>query len=89
MLNTAETMMTELNAQELEQIAGGTETSAKGRGRVNFVLYTYYVDKLYDKYNCRGKGIRYLKKQCTADEKAKIHDMWHDFIDLIPEKDPA
>lgn len=68
------TNMNELKLNELAYIDGGDSIDA-------FDVYAQYVDTLYAKYQCKGKGgIRYLKTQCTPEERDKLVDLWHAFL---------
>ena len=38
--------------------------------------YIGYVNSLYDKYCCLGKGLRYLMSVCTPEEVAKMRELY-------------
>ena len=68
------TEMTELELREMDHINGGDSSDA-------FTVYAEYVDMLYAKYNCKSKGgIRCLKTQCTPEERARLIELWHAFL---------
>ena len=62
--------MMELDIEEIGKVYGGTSADT-------FMDYAEYLDTLYAKYNCKGKGLKFLKTQCTPAEKAKIRELWN------------
>ena len=61
----------ELNPEDFENVVGGGEALLPA-----FQQYAEYVDELYEKYGCRGKGIGFLKSVCTLEEKSEINELW-------------
>lgn len=61
----------ELDPQELKAAVGGLDDNDP------FIIYANYVDSLYEKYGCRGMGMKYLKTVCTPEEKARIRELWN------------
>ena len=62
----------ELELNELENVSGGMDSSEA------FDVYADYVNTLFAKYNVHK--VRDLKKVCTPEEKARIIELYHEFL---------
>ena len=74
MKNEMNATVMELETGELEMVVGGDVLDDV------FMQYVDYVNSLYDKYNCWGKGIRYLKTVCTLEELSDMGELWDIFV---------
>ena len=69
---TKNEMLMELGIEELEQVGGSFDSSEA------FDVYADYLNTLFEKYNVHG--IREVKKVCTPEERAKIKELYHAFL---------
>ena len=73
MENEMNAAMTELVPEEFINAVGGNALDEV------FRQYMDYVDSLYAKYGCRGKGLRHLKTLCTPEELSEMNELWEIF----------